>query len=159
MAYTNRNKQREWHANFRVANRQKLCDKGKAVRSEHPERHRRSGAKYRAENPGESAQRVRTWRKNHPKENAASKKLARARKAHAPVSDFTHAQWVMVQEVFDHRCIYCHKRAKGHLTQDHITPLSKGGSHTLTNIVPACRSCNSKKSTGPPLIPIQPLLL
>ncbi len=26
------------------------------------------------------------------------------------------------------------------LTQDHITPLSEGGNHTLSNIVPACLS-------------------
>lgn len=45
------------------------------------------------------------------------------------------------------------------LTKDHSTPLSKGSAHTLTNVVPACQSCNSKKHTGPPLKPVQPLLL
>ena len=88
-----------------------------------------------------------------------SKARRRAHKYAAPINDFTAAQWREMQDVWDHRCTYCGKRAKGHLTQDHLTPLSKGGNHTASNVVPACKSCNSKKHTGPPLKPVQPLLL
>lgn len=28
--------------------------------------------------------------------------------------------------------------------QDHVIPVSKGGSHTVGNVVPACRSCNAR---------------
>ena len=44
------------------------------------------------------------------------------------------------------------------LTMDHITPISKGGAHTASNIVPACQSCNSKKNNRAPLKPVQPIL-
>jgi 5-methylcytosine-specific restriction endonuclease McrA len=83
----------------------------------------------------------------------------RAAKAHAPINDLTHAQWREIQAAYDHRCVYCGKRRKGHLTQDHLTPLSQGGSHTARNVVPACSSCNSRKQAGPVLHPVQPLLL
>lgn len=98
------------------------------------------------------------WRKAHPEIKQVLENRRRARKANAPVCDFTAAQWIALQAAYDHRCVYCGKRRKGKLTQDHVQPLSQGGSHTLSNIVPACRNCNSKKYTGPPLAPIQQLL-
>jgi 5-methylcytosine-specific restriction endonuclease McrA len=99
------------------------------------------------------------WEASHPEERRTINARRRARKRGAPVNDFTTAQWLELQIVFDYCCAYCGKRAKGKLTQDHITPLVNGGNHTLANIVPACRCCNSRKRTGAPLISVQPLLL
>lgn len=99
------------------------------------------------------------WKKTNPEKNRASSRRHDALKRGATISDFTAVQWHEMQEHYAHRCAYCGKRSKGHLTQDHITPLSRGGNHTLSNIVPACRCCNSKKGKGPPLAPVQPLML
>lgn len=41
-----------------------------------------------------------------------------------------------------HRCAYCSAPAS-HL--DHVEPLSKGGTDTESNIVPACARCNLSK--------------
>ena len=41
------------------------------------------------------------------------------------------------------RCPYCGNESP--LTEDHIVPLSKGGTCWITNLVGACRSCNSSK--------------
>jgi predicted restriction endonuclease len=81
-----------------------------------------------------------------------------ARRRGAPVNDLTAAQWKEIKEQYDHRCVYCGRKMQ-RLTQDHITPVTKHGPHTLHNIVPCCLSCNAKKRTGPPLKPVQPLLL
>jgi 5-methylcytosine-specific restriction endonuclease McrA len=102
---------------------------------------------------------ARTYRKAHPEVKRADSKRRKALKKGATISDFTHAQWIAMQAHYDHRCVYCGKRAKGQLTQDHITPLSKGGNHTASNIVPACTPCNSRKQAGSVLQPIQPVLL
>lgn len=40
------------------------------------------------------------------------------------------------------RCRYCDEPAA---QADHFHPLSKGGLHCRSNIVPACRSCNARK--------------
>jgi len=82
----------------------------------------------------------------------------KARLLNAPLNDLTKEQWREIKAAYDYRCVYCgHKQA--HLTQDHITPLARGGSHTLANVVPACGSCNSRKRLGSPIVPVQPLLL
>ena len=123
-----------------------------------PERRAYASA-YRVTHRDKRREIENTYRLAHPEINRANVKRHDALKRGAIVSDFTAAQWVEMQSAYDHRCVYCSKRAKGHLTQDHITPLSKGGNHTRGNIVPACRSCNSRKGAGAVLVPIQPLLI
>jgi 5-methylcytosine-specific restriction endonuclease McrA len=79
----------------------------------------------------------------NPERDIAKVKARRALRLGAPINDFTSEQWEIVKQLYRMRCAYCHKKKK--LTQDHIIPLSKGGSHTLSNIAPACITCNSRK--------------
>ena len=45
-----------------------------------------------------------------------------------------------------HKCYWCGRTLnKGSLTADHLIPLSKGGTHQRTNLVPACYQCNQAK--------------
>jgi 5-methylcytosine-specific restriction endonuclease McrA len=51
------------------------------------------------------------------------------------------------------RCYYCGgKFPAGELTMDHLVPLTRGGMSVRSNIVPACKECNSKKKY---LLPIE----
>lgn len=43
-------------------------------------------------------------------------------------------------------CFYC---AGPGGTLDHFHPLAKGGEHSLRNLIPACKSCNSAKRDRP----------
>ena len=40
-------------------------------------------------------------------------------------------------------CAYC--GASGDMEIEHVVPISKGGTHAMGNIVPACHDCNSSK--------------
>jgi len=102
-------------------------------------------------------QKARAYAKEHLEERLIIESRRRARKATAPQNDLTTAQWKAIQAHYKHRCIYCGIKPRK-LTMDHLTPISKGGSHTVSNIVPACKECNFKKHAGPPLAPVQPLL-
>lgn len=47
-----------------------------------------------------------------------------------------------------HMCAYCGRFCKGDTaTMDHIHPQSKGGQHTWSNVVCACRKCNHHKGS------------
>lgn len=109
--------------------------------------------------PYRARDRKRTKTPRRKAQLSTQRRQRRAAIANAPVNDLTHAQWLEIQAAQHHCCYYCQKRCKGKLTQDHVTPLSQGGSHTLQNVVAACRSCNCRKGAKPPPIAVQMLLL
>ena len=45
--------------------------------------------------------------------------------------------------LFGNCCAYC--GATGEMEIEHVIPISKGGTHAMGNIVPACHDCNSSK--------------
>jgi hypothetical protein len=60
-------------------------------------------------------------------------------------ADLTREQWAMI--CGQQTCHYCEGPfGKEGPLLEHITPLSRGGGTTKANVIPACRSCNSRKS-------------
>ncbi len=59
------------------------------------------------------------------------------------VHDLSEAQWEALQEAWG-GCAYC-GAAGDALQKDCLLPISRGGRYTLSNVVPACRSCNASK--------------
>lgn len=58
-----------------------------------------------------------------------------------------------------HLCMYCgHKYREASLTRDHIIPISKGGKDRWSNVVTACRHCNTHKANRTPEKANMPLL-
>jgi 5-methylcytosine-specific restriction endonuclease McrA len=69
----------------------------------------------------------------------------RARKVDNPSSEeFSAAEWFEVLVAADFRCSYCPTQTFD-MQMDHVTPLSKGGPHCLSNVTPACGPCNRSK--------------
>jgi 5-methylcytosine-specific restriction endonuclease McrA len=109
-------------------------------------RRRRKNIAYRARHREALNQRQSAYIKAHPEIAYVAQERRRARKAAAPINDLTRKQWRAIKAAFGNRCAYCGEHFE-RLTMDHIIALSKGGSHTAGNVVPACRSCNCRKWT------------
>ena len=58
---------------------------------------------------------------------------------------FNEEDWKETTLYFSNSCAYCGE--KGELQMDHVIPINKtsAGEHHLGNLVPSCKSCNSKK--------------
>ncbi|OFY62927.1 MAG: HNH endonuclease [Bacteroidetes bacterium RIFCSPLOWO2_02_FULL_36_8] len=48
----------------------------------------------------------------------------------------------------NYECQYCGSSKE--LTLDHLMPRSRGGAHSWTNVVTACKNCNSRKGDSTP---------
>ena len=105
------------------------------------------------------------WTKHHPQRYHVSVKDSRRQRWDGPTQRMVYkgprmtvVLWQRLCRIFNFSCAYCGCTGVP-LTMDHLTPVSKGGPHTLWNIVPACRSCNSKKGDRNVLCPVQPIIL
>ena len=128
-------------------------------RAANPEAARQAVARWVQENPEKDKASRRNWLRNHPEWVAARQAIARARRKGAQQTEhpLTATEWLYIKAAYNHRCVYCDRKLQ-RLTQDHIIPVSKGGRHTIENVVPACASCNSRKGVKEPLVPVQPML-
>ena len=68
---------------------------------------------------------------------------SRATKSGGAKGSHTTSQFNELCKFFGSMCLRCLKHE--HLTEDHVIPLSKGGSDSIENIQPLCQSCNSIK--------------
>ncbi|PKQ32111.1 MAG: HNH endonuclease [Actinobacteria bacterium HGW-Actinobacteria-2] len=67
----------------------------------------------------------------------------RKRRMRGRTHDLTDAQWAALVAAWG-GCAYCGS-ATGSLEKDCMLPIANGGRYTLSNVVPACRSCNASK--------------
>lgn len=100
--------------------------------------HRRHAAAWRARNPDFYRQYVEA---NRAQVNAI-KARHKARRRGA-VGSHSLQEWRDKCSLLGNVCIYCGEAKP--LERDHNVPPSRGGSDFISNILPACRNCNSAK--------------
>jgi 5-methylcytosine-specific restriction endonuclease McrA len=92
--------------------------------------------------------RVRAYLRNNPEKERARAHSKRGRKRAAGRMTPAVVACVLASEV----CFYCERMfdATCRPTIEHLIPLVRGGTNAAWNLVPACRSCNSRKQRRMP---------
>lgn len=119
----------------------------------HKEKRRAYQKEYRERSKSKNRERViRNERyKKDPEYRYKIKAYVRAQRQRYRVSH-TREQWEALKEIYGNRCAYCGRKMR-RLSKDHIIPISQGNPETvdkIENILPACKSCNSRKHTSMP---------
>ena len=84
------------------------------------------------------------WHHNNKDRHTAIEHNRNARKNNNG-GKYTAAEWNELLERYDNTCLRC-GRNDVPMTVDHVIPVSKGGTNSIDNIQPLCKSCNSSKN-------------
>ena len=111
-------------------------------RDRHPDEHRAENRAYYARDPERRNRQIAA----SPNRRAVCKAADARRRSRKLSADgaYTYVEWLILVAQWAGRCAYCGQIAILHA--DHRTPLARGGSNAIDNILPACAPCNLRKS-------------
>ena len=73
------------------------------------------------------------------------KKLQRQRDVAKADNNVPHDEWRSVVAFYNSTCAYC--ESAPWTDMEHVLPLSRGGTHDISNVVPSCHSCHERKKS------------
>lgn len=132
-----------------LANKEKVAQLGRERYLKNPERAKAYSREWQRANPDKVYERNKRWqRANMPKRRLYCQQR-RAREKELTVS-FTESDWHICLTHFYECCAYCGKQRNfwNVLEMEHFIPITDPNcpGTVPSNIVPACRSCNSSKN-------------
>jgi 5-methylcytosine-specific restriction endonuclease McrA len=134
---------RAWHAvnpgKHRQYHRNRIADPAK--RAAYAERQSASAKKRYAANRERMLAVSRRWAASHPERLI---EYAHRQRAGDRAFEVIPRDWRRLLERYRHCCAYCGTKVEK-LQREHVIPLSRGGVHSIGNLVPACPKCNTNK--------------
>lgn len=139
----------EYRQNYKVLNRDAINKKKKEYYKENKEKIKKTARRYREENLEKIRLNARIYRTTE-KGRLSEKNKNHKRRALTRDGD---VRTIQLKELIDRskKCYWCESKInKKDYHIDHIMPLSKGGRHTISNLVITCPKCNLQKNSKDP---------
>lgn len=135
---------------YNKSNAETIAKQKRAYRQANREKITAYHQAYKKSNRGAIAEQMKAYWQT-PIGKAAHKNTKHKRRSLTRQGDVTSAQLLELQQSAK-TCYWCNTSLKGKEVHiDHYIPLSKGGEHTLCNLVVSCSSCNLTKGVKDPL--------
>jgi hypothetical protein len=142
----------------------RTCSEAARLQRMTPEQREQRKAQRRGSRERNRETAARWWRDNRELQREYARRGKKLRMARDPVAERAKRQaynqtrkgrkrknggsvapndWVRLVRRFNGLCAYCGVQPS--TSMDHVIPLSRGGRHTIGNVLPTCVSCNSTK--------------
>ena len=150
--YRQENKEqcREYYKNFKRTEKGKLCEK--RYREKHRDEINERSRELLSENVESLEKRklsIKRYRQSDKYKIVHKKNdMDRRAKLKNAIGSFDLKEFdLLVKDKFNNKCNICGEEFIEKYAIDHIIPLHLGGSNTINNVQPLCKSCNSRKHT------------
>lgn len=138
---TNKERKAESDRQYRKANPDKIRARYLDWASRNPEKLKQSSTNWVKNNPEKSRAIKKAWEQRNP--NSRRDKVNRYR-ARAASNQTFKILTKELKRIYDSVCFFCDSKVG--VEADHVIARSRGGRHSIGNLMPLCRSCNASKS-------------
>lgn len=129
---------------YSVADKEKIRESKQKYRDKTRARTSKRQSDWYKKNRDHCASLASEWRKNNADRVREYARISAHSRRVAGGSRIDADKWRMRLDFYGGKCIYC--SSQDNIEIEHRIPISRGGSNLAANLVPACRSCNRKKS-------------
>lgn len=138
-------RRREYARAWYAQNRERVRAQQKASTARRREQILEWRRRKYAENPALARARTRRWEQRNPDKIRAIR-LTHDHRRRVAGPWFTADEWSALVADHNSACAYCGRA--GRLEADHRIPVSRGGTNSIENVLPACRRCNRSKEAA-----------
>lgn len=121
-------------------NRQKISEKRKQHRQENIWEYKKKERASYQRNKQQKRKAAKDYEKRFPEKSRLRNATRRAKLKQASIYQIAPSE---IKRLYSQSCLFC--GATEAIDLDHAIPLSRGGRHSIANLIPLCDNCNSTK--------------